>query len=438
VVNNKHFNLILITALFVLLSSCNSNDVHEPITINIENTTTITPQITSFITATPISTIEPTSTIEPYTTIVLGSVGDIMCHKMQLIDAQNTIEMDNNFTRNGDEQYSFNHWFEYIKPSLEYADLMIGNLETTIAVDNSLVSGYPFFATPKEILPDLKEAGFDMLINGNNHMLDKKQAGLISTVSALNDANINYTGVWTSIESKNTPLIIDVKGIKVGIISATCSVNDQDRLLTEEENSYMYLSTNNLDEISMQIKNCKSAGADIIIMCPHWGSEGAVAPNSGIIDLAEEYIKLGVDIIFAHHPHVLQPVDRLQVTLENGEVKEGIVFYSLGNFISNQMKDFEKLTGAIGYVEITKDNASGKFTFSTISYLPTLTYISYNRETNTKSYTVLPAGHVLDNPEKFEAIDPIKLKVPLENAYYIATSRLGNNIAIPLRCVPES
>ena len=83
-------------------------------------------------------------------TIILGSTGDIMCHLMQLKDAQHAAEGDYEYTLTGDESYSFDHWFEYIAPSLEYADLMIGNLETTITYDNSVITGYPFFATPKE------------------------------------------------------------------------------------------------------------------------------------------------------------------------------------------------------------------------------------------------------------------------------------------------
>jgi len=354
---------------------------------------------------------------------------------MQLKDAQHAAEGDYEYTLTGDESYSFDHWFEYIAPSLEYADLMIGNLETTITYDNSVITGYPFFATPKELLPSLQSAGFDVLVNGNNHILDKEQAGLISTVSALDEFGIYHTGAWTSAESKNIPLVVDVKGIKIGIISVTCSLNEQNNLLSQEEKSYMYTMTDDLSEISRQIALCKSYEADVIVVCPHWGYENNTRPDAESVSLAKEYIKLGADIIFAHHPHVMQPVDKVSVTLENGTIREGIVFWSLGNFISNQMNDPEMLSGLIAFVSVTKNNSTGVISLDYSEYLPIWTYIAYDRETDTKSYCVLPVGEALDYPENIKALDVSRLKDALEDAWNLTIKRLGTDTAQPLRYV---
>ena len=427
--------IVFVVVLFcIFLCSC----FQESAALSSDNATT-EPSVT--INETPISTpiilsAESTPSPEPYTTIILGSTGDIMCHLMQLKDAQHAADGDYEYTLDGDESYAFDHWFKFISPSLEYADLMIGNLETTIASDNSLLTGYPFFATPKDLLPSLQAAGFDVLVSGNNHILDKEQLGLISTVNALDEYGIYHTGAWASAESKNVPLVIDVKGVKIGIISATCSLNDQDRLLSQDEKSYMYTMTDDLNEISRLIALSKSYGADVIVVCPHWGYENSTMPDAQSIALAQEYIKSGADIVFAHHPHVLQPVDMVTVTLDDGTQREGIVFWSLGNFISNQMSDLEMLTGAIAYVGVTKNNSTGAISLDYASYVPIWTYISYDRKTDTKSYCVLPVGEVLDYPENIDLFDAYALNDALNAAWELAVKRLGNDTAQPLRSVP--
>jgi len=429
--------IFLLFALFycVAISSCSASSANNE---HINSTATLNPtaQIASTPYVSPQTTVEPTPTIEPYTSIVIGSTGDIMIHEMMLKDAQHMAEGEYNYTTNGDESYSFDHWFRYITDSIEYADLMIGNFETTIAIDNSTAAGYPYFATPKEILPALQNAGFDVLLSGNNHILDKGKDGLLATVNALDEADFYHTGAWDSLESMNTPLVIDVEGIKIGIISATCSLNDMDSLLSAQGQQYMYLKTDNLNEISKQIANCKNYGAEVIVMCPHWGYEYRELPNAMVIDLAQEYIKLGVDIILAHHPHVLQPVENIEVTLENGTTREGTVFYSLGNFVSNQMGNLEQLASAIAYVSITRNNSTGEITVDSATYLPIWCYIDYDRETNSKTYCVLPVGQVLDNPELFEGIDTSALTAPLEDTWNLAIERLGYDVAQPLRSVP--
>lgn len=432
------YTFLWIILICIVLASCSVNNITAP--FNADITPTEIPedalaQNTPTLSPAPID--EPAPTVEPYTSIVIGSTGDIMCHFMQLKDAQNTAEADDTYTTNGDELYSFDHWFRHISPSLEYADLMIGNLETTIASDNSLVTGYPFFATPKEILFALKKAGFDVLLSGNNHILDKGQTGLVSTVNALDEADIHHTGAWTSLESKNIPLVVDVKGIKIGIISATSSVNEQDRLLTEAENAYMYLWADSLNEISQQIASCKNLGADVIVMCPYWGFEYDTTPSAVMLSLAQEYIKMGVDIILGHHPHVLQPAQKIQVTLDDGQTKEGAVFWSLGNFVSNQMGDIEQLAGVIGYVNITKNNTTGQITIDSLSYLPIWCYILYDNDTDSKTYCILPVGQALDSPQLFDDINIESIKTPLSDVWTLATSRLGKDTIKPLRSVSD-
>ena len=103
----------------------------------------------------------PDSTPEPEprgtTAMRIRAVGDIMMH-MPLVNAAQVTA----------DSYDFTKFFEHIGPYLEGADIVAGNLETTISNAQKGYGGYPMFRTPEDLLPALKSAGFNLLTT-NNH-----------------------------------------------------------------------------------------------------------------------------------------------------------------------------------------------------------------------------------------------------------------------------
>ena len=368
-------------------------------------------------------TPEPTLEPEPYTDIIIGAAGDIMVHIRQIDDADDA---------GGRDGYSFYHWFEYIKPALMYPDLMIANLEGPIAGEESGYNGYPMFNFPDEIVPAMMDAGIDVALNANNHVMDRMIEGLHRTIDVLDEAGMYHTGTWKSREDKNKPLVIDVNGVKVGIISATYSMNGLEKRLEPEVLDYTvcYIDP---EQVKERIELCKKYGAEVVVVCPHMGDELYTHSRREFIEYAHSYIEMGADIVFACHPHVVQPIESYETVLEDGTRRRGVIFYSLGNLVSG-MYGVEKETGAIGYVTLRRDNITGEVSLQEVKYLPISTL---RHGQSGYLYHILPVGQCLDYPNMIDELLPSKGNFSrMQRSWDIAVEVMGTEEAELLRYMP--
>ena len=118
----------------------------------------------------------------------------------------------------------------------------------------------------------------------------------------------------------------------------------------------------------------------------HWGQEYQTTPNSTQKELTEFLFKNGADLIIGNHPHVLQPMEKQTITLEDGSTKECFVIYSLGNFMADQNKAYTR-DSVILNLKITKNAESGKITFDSATYTPT--YIYKDTTKSSKKFKIL-------------------------------------------------
>ena len=288
-------------------------------------------------------------------------IGDIMCHNTQYNDAYKA----NTGT------YDFSYVFEDIKEYISTADLAIGNLETTFAGKERGYSSYPTFNTPEELAENLKDLGIDVVSTANNHCIDKGYKGIVSTLDYLDSAGIAHTGTSRSVEEQETVLVKEVNGIKIAFLSFTYGTNG---IPIPSGKEY---SVNLIDEDFMleQIELAKKEKPDIICASMHWGIEYQTKQNKEQEKLAELLFKNGVDIILGSHPHVLQPMKKKTITLDDGTTKDGFVIYSLGNFMSGQVKENTK-NSIILNLDITKNGETGKITIDKVDYIPIYMYKS--------------------------------------------------------------
>ena len=301
-------------------------------------------------------------TLQEPVTFSLSAIGDVMCHNTQYIDAYNS----------STDSYDFSYVFEDIKNYIEAADISIGSLETTFAGKDRGYSNYPTFNSPEELAYDLSEMGLDVLSTAGNHSLDKGFSGLSNTLDVLDDANISHSGTYRSQEDRDSVLIEDVKGVKVAILSYTYGTNG----IPIPSDKEFCVNLIDRDLIKEDIENAKSQNADVIIACMHWGIEYQTKPNSEQEDLADFLFQNGVDIILGNHPHVLQPMEKKSITLEDGTVKDCFVVYALGNFICDQNAENTR-NSIILNLDITK-NSDGKISIDKVDYVPIYMYKNSN------------------------------------------------------------
>ena len=310
--------------------------------------------------------------------VSMSVIGDIMCHNSQYNDAY----------KNG--EYDFSYVFDDIKEHIEIADLAIGNLETTFAGKDRGYASYPTFNTPEILAQDLKELGIDVVSTANNHSLDTGYKGIESTIDYLDEAGILHTGTYKSVEDQENIVIKEVNGLKFAFLAYTYGTNG----IPVPSGREYCINLIDKEIIKTHLDLAKNLKPDVICVNMHWGIEYQNSPNAEQEELANFLFENGVDIILGSHPHVLQKMESKEILLSNGELKNGFVIYSLGNFMSGQTKANTR-NSIILKLDIIKDGSTGNLRFENIDYIPIYTY-TYP---NFKNYKVLDIRKAIQNYE---------------------------------------
>ncbi len=216
-----------------------------------------------------------------------------------------------------------------LRDVLSAADITLGNLECAVGSDIHQPvpdKQYNFLAAP-EALEGVKDAGFDVLTLANNHILDYGPAALLETISHLKDYGIEYTGAGENRAGAQKPVIINKNGVTVGVLAFSRVIPSVSWVAGENKPG---LNSGYNNESVYEAVNLLSKQTDITIVSMHWGRELADAPEAEQIKLARELVDQGADIVFGHHPHVLQGLERY---------KKGLIAYSAGNFVFTLSRD---------------------------------------------------------------------------------------------------
>ena len=298
------------------------------------------------------------SVTEEETSVRIMANGDLLYHDIIYISAKKS-----------DGSYDFHENFEYVKPWLKQADLVLGDFEGTVNKDHYL-AGYPLFNAPGEVMDAIKDAGYQVLDLAHNHILDSQIEGVVSTADAIEKAGMTPIGVYTHEPRDKAPIVIkEVKGIKVALLAYSYGFNGIEQSISQEDYN-RYLSDLDEDKMKAEIERAEKE-ADITIIMPQMGVEYQIEPTEEQKKLYHKMIDWGADIIFGGHPHVVEPAETVE---KEGDKK--LIIYSMGNFISNQrietMQDVEnaKWTERGVLMDVTIKKKSGKTTIETAQSHP--------------------------------------------------------------------
>jgi len=335
--------------------------------------------------ATPIPSKTPEDII-----ITILAAGDAMAHESQLIH-----DYDNN-----PDTYEFGPSFSEIKESVSKADFAMLNLETSVAGSELGYSGYPDFNTPISFVKAIQDCGFDLITLSNNHVIDRGEIGVKNTIENLNALGVDHTGLSHDEATFYDYYIKDIEGIKVAVLAYTWK---SPSISNYENGNYILRFWDDTEQVKQDINNVRAFGADVVIMVPHWGEEYHRNFSKKQRKMAEEFISYGADIIFGSHPHVVQPIERISVEDEKGNSREGIVVYSLGNFLANMRNRYNN-TGILASIQIRKSH-DGQIKFGEISYIPTLIKSTRIYRIEASDHVILPAGKYVNDPLLFRSLD---------------------------------
>lgn len=270
--------------------------------------------------------------------------GDAMQHQSQLDVAKNG------------NSYDYSTYFKHVTEEIKQADIAVVNLEVTLP--GSKYTGYPRFGSPDKYALALQDAGFDVFLTANNHILDKGKKGLERTVNVLDSMRVKHTGVFINEEKRDLyyPLMMIKNGIRIAMLNYTYDTNGY---TVSKPNIVNYIDKK---QILKDIDAAKSMKADIIIANMHWGIEYVLKQNKEQEDLANFLIRNGVRLVIGGHPHVVQPID---IRKKEGKI-ENIIVYSMGNLISG-MKPVNTTGGMMVKIDISKDGEN-PVKIDTLSY----------------------------------------------------------------------
>ena len=300
-------------------------------------------------------------TAEPIT-FTLTSLGDTLCHNTQYWDAYNSKT----------DEYDFSYVYEDIKNYTLSSDITIGSLETTFAGKEKGYSNYPTFNTPDSLATALKDIGVDVVSLAGNHALDYGYSGLCRTIDVFDNIGLSHLGTYKTAEDQEKILMKDVKGVKIAFINYTYGTNG----IPLPSGKDFCVNLIDKDFIKKQINQAKEQNVDMIVACMHWGTEYRTTANSEQKDLANFLFENGVDVILGNHPHVLEPMEKKTITLQDGTTKDVFVVYALGNFTADQRDEITR-DSAILNLTITK-NSNGKISIDKVNYIPIYMYKNTN------------------------------------------------------------
>ena len=375
--------------------------------------------------------------------LTIRCAGDIMGHLSQLMASYDA----------GSGTYDFSGDYEYVREYIEEADLALCNVETTFLGDGAY-KGYPYFNSPDQLAFDIAGAGFDVALFSNNHILDTKIPGLERSLEVLAQAGMKTAGAYR--EGGSRTLIVPAGEIEVGIVSYTyeTGLSNGHRTLNgsilpkgaeKRFNSFRYYALEeDLQQIAGDIREVRDSGADIVIAYFHWGNEYQRTPGTTEKEMALRIAQAGADIIFASHPHVVQGIEEIlleeeivppppaeelpepeeswilrfrqkfglglpepeeEVPAEEAPVtriRTVPVFYSMGNFISNQRQETldNRYTeqGMIASVTLTCDLDGGFIEQTETAFIPT--WVEKYSSGGETRYAIIPlVGDYPENPE---------------------------------------
>ena len=271
---------------------------------------------------------------KPAKATILSS-GDYLIHKMIL---------DSVRTGNG---YDFDSIFTNVKDEITAADYAVCNFEFTITETGNF-SFYPHFKLPPETADALKNAGFDFLVTANNHSGDDREDGIYRTVKILRQKGFKTTGTFETPDEKKYS-VVDVNGIKVGIVNYTFGTIDDQGLKALNGNYALDANASQginvfqneklpqlYSELEQITADMKKDGAEAYIAYMHWGNEFQLQQTTTQQEIAQKLCDLGYNAIIGGHPHVIQPAAVL--TGSNGN--KTFCIYSTGNMVSNQRREY--------------------------------------------------------------------------------------------------
>lgn len=256
----------------------------------------------------------------------------------------------------GGAGYDFAPMLAGVAPVVSGADLAFCHMETVYGKEGGPYTGYPSFKSPPEIATALRTTGFDSCSTASNHTLDDGAEGVRRTLDALDEAGIRHAGSARTAAEAARPTILPAgpgKGAaKVAHLAYTYGTND----IPLPAGRPWTVNVTDERKIVEEARAARRAGADVVVLSAHWGTEWQDEPDAQQLELAERLTastdqgRPDIDLIIGTHAHVPQAYEKVNGTW---------VVYGMGDQIAGAMINYEGAQDPRG-----NQSSMGRFTFA--------------------------------------------------------------------------
>jgi hypothetical protein len=209
-----------------------------------------------------------------------------------------------------------------VRALISGADLAIANMEEVAVTNWTFHSHGTVFTGNPAYLAGIKAAGFDWVSMGNNHVGDFGPSGVLQSMHYLTQHGLLHGGAGANTAAAHMPSIVTVGGVKVALLSYDTIAPVYNATAAKAGSARMTDAW-----LRHDIKAARAAGAQVVIVWPHWGVEYTTGPSQTQRTLAHDAIDAGADLVIGNHPHWAQAM----------EVYKGKpIWYALGNFTFDQ------------------------------------------------------------------------------------------------------
>ncbi|APE26608.1 MULTISPECIES: CapA family protein [Streptomyces] len=252
----------------------------------------------------------------------------------------------------GGDGYDFTPMFSGVKSVVSQADLAVCHMETVYGKEGGPYTGYPAFKSPPEVAAALKATGYDSCSTASNHTLDDGAAGLGRTLDALDRAGVRHAGSARTEAEAARPTLLKAGGATVAQLAYTYDTNGYP--MPEGQPWAVQL----LDErkVIADARAARAAGADVVVVSVHWGSEWQTEPDERQLSLGRALTasrtggRPDIDLILGTHAHVPQAYEKVNGTW---------IIYGMGDQIAGDMINHEGAFDPRG-----NQGSIGRFTFA--------------------------------------------------------------------------
>ncbi|WP_431038596.1 CapA family protein [Streptomyces sp. P6-2-1] len=282
----------------------------------------------------------PSAARRPFT---LLASGDVLPHDSVIQQARADA---------GGKGYDFRPMLSGVNPVVSRADLAICHMETVYGDEDGPYTGYPAFVSPPQVATALAATGYDSCSTASNHSLDDGAAGVSRTLGALDRAGIAHAGTGRSEAEAHRPAWLTAGGAKVAQLSYTYGTND----IPLPKDAPWTVRLIDEGRVVQDARAAREAGADIVVVSMHWGTEWQTAPDAQQRQLAQALTasrtgeRPDIDLVIGTHAHVPQAYEKVNGTW---------VIYGMGDQIAGRMINYDDVHDPRG-----NEGTLGRFTFT--------------------------------------------------------------------------